>query len=168
MEKRGLFAAIAWTAALAGLLLPLAPAVWVRFGLRPDFLPACIRFAYSNACHQIPERSFFLFGEPFAVCARCYGIYAGYAAGNAAWFLIGKRREMKTPRPVLFAVCLAPAAADFILAHLGLFGSSNPLRMITGFAAGAAVPFFLLPGVYELITGTLDPRGWKCKRNPAN
>jgi uncharacterized membrane protein len=168
MEKRGLFTVIAWGAALAGLLFPLAPAVWSRFGLWPDFLPACIRFGFSNACHQIPERSFFLFGEPFAVCARCYGVYAGYAAGTAGWFLIRKKRMSQTLRPAVFAACLAPAAADFALSHLGLVESSNLFRMITGFTAGAAVPFFLLPGVHELVTGTLDPRGWKCKKNPAN
>jgi uncharacterized membrane protein len=155
MEKRGLFPAIAWGAALAGLLLPLAPAVWIRFGIGPDFLPAWIRFGFSNACHQIPERSFFLFGEPFAVCARCYGVYAGYAAGTAAWFLFRGRRDLNAPRPAVFAACLAPAAADFCLAHLGLFDSSNGLRMITGLAAGAAVPFYLLPGLRELAAGGL-------------
>jgi hypothetical protein len=30
-------------------------------------------------CHQRPERSFYLFGAPLAVCARCAGIYAGAA-----------------------------------------------------------------------------------------
>lgn len=28
-------------------------------------------------CHQIPERSFFIAGHPFPLCARCTGILAG-------------------------------------------------------------------------------------------
>jgi uncharacterized membrane protein len=168
MGKKGLFGAIAWAAALAGLLLPLVPAVWNGLGPGPEFLPACVRFGFSNACHQIPERSFFLFGEPMAVCARCYGVYAGYAAGTAAWFLLRKRLKSGTPKPALFVACLAPAAVDFVLSHLGLFESSNGLRMLTGSAAGAAVPFYLLPAVLDLVTGTLHPRGMTCKKSPAN
>ncbi len=168
MEKRGLFTVIAWVAALAGLLFPLIPAVWNGLSLGPDFLPACVRFGYANACHQIPERSFFLFGEPMAVCARCYGIYAGYAAGTAAWFLLRKRLHSWTPKPALFPLCLAPAVLDFILSHLGLFESSNSLRVVTGFAAGAAVPFYLLPAVFDLVTGGPHLRGVTCKKSPAN
>lgn len=168
MEKRGLFAVIAWAAALAGLLFPLVPAVWTGLGLGPDFIPAWFRFGYANACHQIPERSFFLFGEPMAVCARCYGVYAGYAAGTAAWFLLRKRLRSSTPGPALFAACLAPAALDFIMGHLGLFESPNSLRMLTGFAAGAAVPFYLLPAIFDLVTGVPHLRGVTCKKSPAN
>ena len=28
-------------------------------------------------CHQIPERSFFLFGEPMGLCERCFAIFIG-------------------------------------------------------------------------------------------
>src|ERR1043165_9302763 len=36
---------------------------------------------FAALCHQIPERSFYLAGQPLAVCARCFGIYAGFALG---------------------------------------------------------------------------------------
>src|SRR5207248_3168461 len=36
---------------------------------------------FGKSCHQIPERSFFIDGHPFAICARCTGIYFGFAAG---------------------------------------------------------------------------------------
>ena len=29
-------------------------------------------------CHQIPERSFFLHGYQFPLCARCTGVFVGY------------------------------------------------------------------------------------------
>ena len=35
----------------------------------------------SQICHQIAERSFHLAGAQLPVCARCTGIYAGFAAG---------------------------------------------------------------------------------------
>lgn len=41
--------------------------------------------AFSNLCHQHPARSFWINGQPMAVCSRCFGIYAGFAGG---WFLL--------------------------------------------------------------------------------
>ena len=37
---------------------------------------------FSPVCHQIPGRCFALRGLPLAVCGRCLGVYAGFAAGN--------------------------------------------------------------------------------------
>jgi uncharacterized membrane protein len=42
---------------------------------------ALLRAAFAGVCHQIPERSFTLLGEPVAVCHRCLGLYAGGIAG---------------------------------------------------------------------------------------
>lgn len=41
--------------------------------------------AFSGLCHQIPERSFWINGQPMAVCSRCFGIYAGFFLG---WMLL--------------------------------------------------------------------------------
>lgn len=32
-------------------------------------------------CHQDPARSFWISGQPMAVCSRCFGIYGGLLAG---------------------------------------------------------------------------------------
>ena len=34
-----------------------------------------------SGCHQMPERSFFINGMQFPLCARCTGILAGYLVG---------------------------------------------------------------------------------------
>src|SRR5512142_1687946 len=36
-------------------------------------------------CHQLPARSFFIDGEPFGVCSRCFGVYFGLFLGIAAY-----------------------------------------------------------------------------------
>ncbi len=40
-------------------------------------LSAKISYILSNACHQNPERSFWLWGYPVSLCARCIGVYIG-------------------------------------------------------------------------------------------
>src|SRR5687767_6864982 len=39
--------------------------------------------AFGRVCHQIPERSFHVVGQPLAVCARCTGLYVGFAGALA-------------------------------------------------------------------------------------
>lgn len=36
---------------------------------------------FHSLCHQIPDRSFWINGQPMAVCSRCIGIYSGFALG---------------------------------------------------------------------------------------
>ncbi len=40
-------------------------------------LSAKLSYILSNACHQNPERSFWLLGYPVSLCARCLGVYIG-------------------------------------------------------------------------------------------
>ena len=41
--------------------------------------------SFSTLCHQMPDRSFWIGGQPMAVCSRCFGIYSGFLAG---WLLL--------------------------------------------------------------------------------
>lgn len=40
---------------------------------------------FSSLCHQMAGRSFWINGQPMAVCSRCIGIYSGFALG---WMLL--------------------------------------------------------------------------------
>ena len=83
-------------------------------------------------CHQRPDRSFFLRGRQFPLCARCTGMFAGYAAGFlTVCFCL-------PPWP-LGAVCLLPML--FVLFAQNALGreSTNIRRAVTGFAAGWGV-----------------------------
>src|SRR5262245_3978961 len=67
--------------------------------------------AGSVICHQRPERSFFLWGAQFPVCARCTGLYVGAAAAAlvGTWPPLARRGD----RPLLvLLIAAAPAVAS--------------------------------------------------------
>ena len=87
---------------------------------------------FSRVCHQEPARSFFLFGTPVAVCARCLGIYLGAAAGAL----------LRAPRAVMVRMLLAAAAfnlLDILTESAGLHGNWMLVRFILGAALGVAL-----------------------------
>jgi uncharacterized membrane protein len=103
---------------------------------------------FKPACHQLPERSFYLFGAPLAVCARCTGIYAGAVLGVAAFPLLrGLGRSAPRRRWLLLAAI--PVALDFSLGWLGLIHNTALSRGLTGALFGAATAFYLMPGLVE-------------------
>jgi hypothetical protein len=57
-----------------------------------------VYLAGSVLCHQLPARSFFLWGSQMPVCARCTGIYAG--AAISALVAVGRRSPKGFPPPL--------------------------------------------------------------------
>lgn len=86
---------------------------------------------FALVCHQRPERSFFLFGAPVAICARCLGIYLGAACG-----LLVRATRLIAVRLFLFAAALnvLDAATEFA----GLHGNWMLVRFALGILLGAA------------------------------
>ena len=107
-------------------------------------------------CHQIPERSLHLDGGAFAVCARCTGIFAGFALAAAAYPLLRPIGSSDVPPlPWLLAACV-PLGIDFLLGHFGVWPNTHFSRLATGAVAGAAAVFYVVPALVSL--STLDWR----------
>ena len=125
-----------------------------------------VYLAGSVLCHQLPARSFFLWGVQMPVCARCTGIYAGAAV--AALVAIGARRL----RAEGASACLAEARVDVERAEVGRLQPSGR-RSPEGFAlhpargalhrARSAMFVAVVPTaatlVYEWTTGQ-TPANW--------
>lgn len=114
--------------------------------------PAAVLYAaFSPVCHQRPERSFSLFGHPLAVCGRCLGIYSGFAAGLALALIIRRPWRMALPPgPWALLVAALPMAIEAGGEIVGLWAGSNALRLATGVAWGAVLPFYVLQGLHDL------------------
>ena len=105
---------------------------------------------FSFLCHQIPERSFHLAGEQFAVCSRCTGLYAGFAMATLTYPLFRSLHQTETPRIVWLFASALPLAIDFSLTYFGVWQNNHFTRFTTGALFGAVAAIFVLPGVIEL------------------
>lgn len=106
----------------------IAPWLWTH-GYRA--LPFALQHAFSLVCHQRPERCFWIFGAPVAVCARCLGIYLGAVVGLL----------LQTSRRIAFQLLIAAAALnilDWLTEAVGLHGNWMTVRFVLGLALGVA------------------------------
>lgn len=150
--RRGRAAWVAWAFVLAGaggLVTAIVLAPLLRAWGAPLASHLIYRF-FQVACHQIPERSFHFDGHAFAVCARCFGIYAGALVGVAVYPLVRSLTRVWAPerRWLLFAA--VPATIDFALGFTGLWENTHWSRFSTGALLGAVAAFYLVPGLVGL------------------
>jgi len=106
---------------------------------------------FSEVCHQFPDRSLHIAGEPLAVCTRCSAIYFSVVTSLFASVFIAGFHFDKYPPSWILAVAVMPMAVDVILNLAGIHASSIWTRVLTGVTAGLAIPFFLMPPVIEAV-----------------
>ncbi|MBS7258251.1 MAG: DUF2085 domain-containing protein [Methanobrevibacter sp.] len=85
-------------------------------------------------CHRKPERSFFLKGHQFPVCARCTGFYISlilYFTYTYFFFV-----DYNLTVLILAILLLIPAAIDGLTQLLEYRESNNTLRFTTGLLGG--------------------------------
>jgi uncharacterized membrane protein len=105
---------------------------------------------FRRVCHQIPERGFYLDGHPFAVCARCTGIYFGFAAGVLLYPLVRSLRRGDAPERVWLLIALVPTLLDFMLGIFHVWENTHLSRSLTGALLGAVGAFYVVPGLMDL------------------
>ena len=109
----------------------------------------------SAVCHQMAERSFLFHGMQMPLCARCTGIYTGVFFAFC-FFFWKKRIQAGKPfslqQAVVTGTAILPVGLDGVGSYLGLWESSQLMRILTGSLVGAVVPGFLL------MAGNFDPK----------
>lgn len=143
LSIRGAFSSLA-------LLWPVAMVSATRIAALPDrggaayLLSAAVYVSGSLLCHQCPERSFYLWGARFPVCARCTGIYAGAALGVlAALVRLKPAMTSSTARVTLFAASL-PAALTLVYEWTTGITPANWIRALSGVVVGAAAAIVVM------------------------
>ena len=113
---------------------------------------------FSKICHQIPERSFFIFGKQLAVCSRCTGLYFGFLLGTVLYPLIFKLERMPTPSPKYLLLACIPIGIDIFIRTFHIADNTFASRLITGLILGATTLLFILPGVLSLKFNSYHPQ----------
>jgi uncharacterized membrane protein len=144
----------------AFLISSVTWAVWIPLAAfaasraaAPSLLYGIAVVAYSLGhliCHQLPERSFHLWGASLPVCARCTGIYLG--ASITCLVLASRERGSALFIDIRFAmayaytrarlvllISLIPTAATLIFEWTTGVTPGNWVRAFAGVPLGAAV-----------------------------
>lgn len=88
-------------------------------------------------CHQMPERSFFIKGFQFPVCARCTGVILGQIIGFCCYF------AFELPFVWTYIFC-GVMFLDWLVQKVELWESTNLRRLLTGLLCGFALGQFYL------------------------
>lgn len=151
------------------IILPLLAPVLMHLGF--ENLGNLIHRLFQAACHQLPQRSFFLFGPQthysleelagllggevpsrfvgtsatgykMAVCERDTAIYASMFLAGLAFQLV---RKLKPLRLVFFGALALPMVVDGAGQLVGLWSSTWQSRVITGALFGVACIWLSYP-----------------------
>ena len=105
---------------------------------------------FSYLCHQMPSRSFFVDGEQFAVCSRCFGVYLGLLIGFLIYPLWRPIDEIDPLRRFWLFLSLIPIGVDWSLGVFGVWENTFTTRLITGLILGLACATFMMPALVEI------------------
>lgn len=137
--------AVLWL--LVILLCPLS----VHFGFADNSTLKLIYFVFKFICHQLPERSYFMWGVQMPVCARCFGIYSGMVLGLLVYPFFKKLNNSKIPQLKTITIFVAPILIDAFAQSMGLYTTSNLVRSSTGIWFSIGVIFCLMPLLNNII-----------------
>lgn len=125
--------------------LPLLAPILMANGY--NALANLIYSAYQFACHQLPSRSYFIFGYQVAYCQRDTAIYGALLG---ATFLFAFLRHRLKPLPWQgYVAFITPMAIDGLTQLLGLRPSNWQLRTITGALFGIGSAWLAFPYLEE-------------------
>jgi uncharacterized membrane protein len=133
--------------ALWAALILIAPLAKIN-GLMAISAPLYTFFNF--ICHQIPERSFHIAGEPFGVCSRCSGVYFGLFAGFAVYPLWRRIEEIEPLARFWLFLSLIPIGVDWSLTILGIWENTQLSRLLTGLILGVACATYIIPALIEI------------------
>ena len=115
-------------------------------------------------CHQMPERSFTLFGEQMALCHRMTAIYGASFLGGLGFAAVRYRMPSLGFRGLIWLS--VPMALDGFTQLFGLRESTWELRLLTGSLFAFGVLWFALPRLedgFREIRQVIESRARKMK-----
>lgn len=113
--------------------------------------------AFSSLCHQIPERSFWINGQPMAVCSRCFGVYGSFLLG---WILLPGLSKWDILANISFKkVALAVVLLNLIDVGgnmLGFWQNTLVSRLLLGSLVGGTAAFLFIGSFFSKTINTTE------------
>jgi uncharacterized membrane protein len=126
--------------------LPILAPIFAALGA--NTISVLIFQVYSITCHQMPSRSYFLFGHQMAYCERNTAIYGAMAGCGLAYVWL-RHRDLR-PLPVgWYLILILPMAIDGFTQLFDLRESTWFLRGLTGALFGAVTIWLTYPRLQE-------------------
>jgi uncharacterized membrane protein len=114
--------------------------------------------AFAMLCHQLRERSYFIDGHQFAVCARCTGIYGGFTLLLLLYPLISSLKNTETPPRSWLILATVPLVIDVGVNFFGFWQNTHTSRLLTGALLGGVAVFYVMPGISSLAARSKERR----------
>lgn len=122
------------------LALILCTTVWcLAIFLAPLFDLAPVYLFFSRVCHQLPARSWHLYGHQLGLCIRCTSLSLGFLGGLLL---------LRVPNVRWLKISIAITALEWLLAFTVM--DSETLRVLSGLLLGATAAPVIRTGVEEL------------------
>lgn len=151
-EERRRRAWLVWLAGVVVVVSTLILVVGAPLAAASGYprVAATLYQSFAVLCHQLPERSYFIAEHKLAVCARCTGLYAGFALTWLLYPLVRPLRSVEWPRREWLLMSALPMVVDVGLTFLGVWENTHTSRLLTGLLLGGASVFYVMPGLMEL------------------
>jgi uncharacterized membrane protein len=118
---------------------------------------------FSKMCHQCPDRSFLCLGKPFAVCARCTGIYLGFFFGALFYPFLTHKTNGGRIIIMLFAGLLLATMIDVTGNYLNMWQNNVWSRALLGGGIGILLACIIIPGILSIIKAKEELDGSKAR-----
>lgn len=122
----------------------LGAALWCfALAAAPLFHAGWIYQFFSLICHQQPDRTWHIAGEPVAACIRCASVYLGFFAGLLL---------LHAPNARWLKIAIAITAAEWLAARFVV--DEAVLRALAGILLGSAAAPVVRTGIEEMFRRT--------------
>ena len=148
MQHRNLTLYLLVLTSIAGIVaIALGGGLW---GQHQPWVGQWQHRVFQPFCHQIPERSFWIAGQPMAVCSRCIGIYIGFALGWMSLSLLSRANLFSwLNRKHLLIGAIAINLIDLAGNFVGLWQNTLLSRLVLGVALGLAAAIIFLGSFFN-------------------
>jgi uncharacterized membrane protein len=113
---------------------------------------------YSYSCHQIPERSYFIWEHAFGVCSRCTAIYLAFLVGVIIYPFVRRLSDIDLPSLFYLFIGVGALAIDVGLDMFDIHKNTFITRDISGFIIGIVLPFYIIPGTIRIFYEFFTPQ----------